>query len=110
MSEFIGNAVIFLFKLAVFVGLPLFGIVKCTETEWWQESERKKQAQEKADATPHVIREADGCKVYAFKSGGSYHYFTRCGSTVTTERTYTENCGKNCTRQKSEVIVTENNK
>jgi hypothetical protein len=110
MSTFIGNAVIFLFKLTVFVGLPVFGIAKCQQSEWYQASEREKRAQEKADATPHVIREADGCKVYAFKSGGTYHYFTRCGATVTTERIYAENCGKNCTKQKSEVIVTENNK
>ncbi|MBU9293056.1 hypothetical protein KTD18_16025 [Burkholderia multivorans] len=67
----------------------------------------RNQAQERADATPHVIREADGCKVYAFEADGRWHYFTRCGDgTVTTERNWTERHGKT-TEHKSETIVTE---
>jgi len=88
----------------------LFGIVKCNGSDYWREHERERSEQEHAEDKPHVIREADGCKVYAFKSSGSYHYFTRCGEAVTTERTYSEACGKNCTRQKSEVIVTNGNR
>lgn len=75
------------------------------------------QAQVKADAIaaqkaaiPHVIRDVDGCKVYAFTAGGHEHYYTRCAESVTTERFYTVPvpCGKACTRQepRSEVIVT----
>lgn len=91
--------------------LVVFGVVKCNGSDWWQESERQREAQEQADSTPHIIRQADGCKVYAWKGGdGVYHYFTRCGETVTTERTYSETCGKNCTRKKSEIIVTKGNK
>lgn len=48
-------------------------------------------AKEEADKLPRVIREADGCKVYAFKSGNDWHFFTRCpNSQVTTERNWKE--------------------
>ena len=64
----------------------------------------------RVDATPHVIREADGCKVYAFKDGDKWHYFARCiNGTVTTERNWTESRqqGKQTiTEHKSETIVT----
>ncbi|WP_334029024.1 hypothetical protein [Burkholderia orbicola] len=69
------------------------------------------RAQARADATPHVIREADGCKVYAFKADDKWHYFTRCSDgTVTTERNWTESRrqGKQTiTENKSETIVTK---
>jgi hypothetical protein len=72
-----------------------------------KEIQERHEAQDRADRTPHVIREADGCKVYAFKTG-EWHYFTRCpNSTVQTDRSYTENCGKNCTRHKVESITTQ---
>lgn len=58
--------------------------------------------------TPHVIREADGCKVYEFEAQGRNHYFTRCPATTSTERNYTVSCGKNCTTVKQETIITDN--
>lgn len=65
-------------------------------------------AHERALETPHVIRQADGCKVYAFKDAGSIHYFTRCPeSIVTTERTWTERQGK-MNVEKHEEIETRN--
>jgi hypothetical protein len=74
-----------------------------------KERAAERAAQERSDATPHVIREADGCKVYAFKSG-DWHYFTRCtDGSVTTERNWSERNGKQ-TVHKSETIVTENNR
>jgi hypothetical protein len=37
----------------------------------------------------------EGCTVYRFNDGGNNRYFTNCqGST-----SWTESCGKNCTRQ-----------
>ncbi|MBU9378737.1 hypothetical protein [Burkholderia gladioli] len=70
----------------------------------------REHAQAAADATPHVIREADGCKVYAFRADSNWHYFTRCpDGTVTTERNWTESRrqGKQTiTEHKSETIVT----
>lgn len=52
-------------------------------------------AQEAANRIPHVIREADGCKVYAFESGGRFHYFTRCpDSHTTTESSWQARQGK----------------
>lgn len=69
------------------------------------------RAQARADAMPHVIREADGCKVYAFMADDKWHYFTRCSDgTVTTERNWTESRrqGKQTiTENKSETIVTK---
>ena len=96
-------------QLAI-IGVLCLGVVKCNNSAWYTEYKKNEAAQEKADETPHVIRTADGCNVYEFKYGGSFHLYTRCGETVTTERTYTESCGKACTRQKSEVIVTKGNK
>ena len=68
----------------------------------------KEAAERKARETPHVIREADGCKVYAFVKGDREHFFTRCPVTTDTERTWEESCGKNCKRQMSEHIMQEN--
>ncbi|MEX3935064.1 hypothetical protein AB4Y32_25280 [Paraburkholderia phymatum] len=86
----------------------LFGVYKCTSSDWYTAQQRAEEAQAAADARPHVIREADGCKVYAFKSGSDWHYFTRCGSEVSTERNWSERHGKT-TEHKSETIVTEGN-
>jgi hypothetical protein len=58
---------------------------------------------------PELLSEADGCKVYRFVDSGT-HYFTRCGSHVETVRNYTENCGKACTRNRTETLTTEGNK
>lgn len=41
---------------------------------------------------PHVVREADGCKVYAFLSGDRWHYFTRCPDARTVTDTAYEHC------------------
>ncbi|MBD1412871.1 MULTISPECIES: hypothetical protein [Burkholderia] len=90
-------------------GACVFGVYSCANSDWYRESERAEAARRHAEETPHVIREADGCKVYAFKSGENWHFFTRCGSTVTTERSWSESCGKNCTARKSESIATDGN-
>ena len=58
---------------------------------------------------PQLLSEADGCRVYRFVDNGT-HYFTRCGEQVNTVRHYTESCGKNCTRNRTEEIITEGNK
>lgn len=90
------------------IGLVGFGLYRCDQSEWHQESERQRRADEKREATPHVIREADGCKVYAFRVDRTDHFFTSCpNAKVTTDRNYTVNCGKNCTRHESETNVTE---
>lgn len=47
---------------------------------------------QKADQTPHIVREADGCKVYAFKSGDRWHFFTRCPNATTVTDTAYEHC------------------
>ncbi|HEX5126379.1 MAG TPA: hypothetical protein VFW00_06540 [Rhodocyclaceae bacterium] len=86
-----------------------FGINSCVNSEWYRGMERIEAIRARAAATPHVIREADGCKVYEFSAAGRDHYFTRCGAVVTTEKTGSESCGKNCTRPTSEIIVTKGN-
>lgn len=98
-------------KIVSIVVLPIIGVYRCQNSEWNKARQRQEEAEARANAIPHVIREAEGCKVYAWK-GGDWHYFTRCGETVTTERHYTVPCGpKNQSRcDRKEVIVTEGNK
>ena len=55
-----------------------------------------------------VIQEMDGCKVYRFYDG-NYHYVTRCGEKVTTQKNWDEYCGKACTHHRTENITTEGN-
>jgi len=94
----------------VFIAVVSFGITSCNNSEWWQSGERARAATDAANAKPHVIRSADGCKVYAFHAGGADHFFTRCENTTMTQRKWTEGCGKNCTKHLTEEITTENAK
>lgn len=58
------------------------------------EADRRAAAErERKERTPHVVREADGCKVYAWKGGDRYHYFTRCPDS----RTFTQQNWQECT-------------
>ena len=100
--------------LGVVVGIPTCTYRSCFSDEALNERQVKRaaeQAQEALDAVPRVIREIDGCKVYAFKSQGMWHYFTRCPASTTTNRTY-EQCHKSgkttVCENKTEQIVTEN--
>jgi hypothetical protein len=94
----------------------LIGIVVIGWSMWhWRDTpeesaakEAQKAAEKLARETPRVIREADGCKVYAFEKSGREHFFTRCPATTDTETTWSESCGKNCRREKSSNILTEN--
>jgi hypothetical protein len=61
------------------------------------------------DRVPAVVSSADGCTVYKFYDNSSWHYFTKCGGTVTTTKNYTENCGKGCSRSRTENMTTEGN-
>ena len=61
------------------------------------------------DRVPAVVSSADDCTVYRFYDNGSWHYFTKCGGTVTTTKNYTENCGKGCSRSRTESMTTEGN-
>tara|TARA_R110000868_G_scaffold300295_4_gene560781 strand:+ start:32243 stop:32569 length:327 start_codon:yes stop_codon:yes gene_type:complete len=61
------------------------------------------------DRVPAVVSSADGCTVYKFYDKGNWHYFTKCGGTVTTTKNYTESCGKNCSRSRTENMTTEGN-
>lgn len=80
------------------IGLILFVGVRDTRTP-----------QEKAfDQIPHVIRQVDGCKTYAFEDGGSNHYFTRCpNSEVTHEHDWTEQEGKTQVRKQETIVTTD---
>jgi hypothetical protein len=93
--------------MAVLAGL----IYGCEFSDWGKAQNAAQEAEYRAESKPHIVREVDSCKVYAWRDDGgrgTTHYFTRCpNSVVTTERNYTEQCGKNCTRHKTETIVTE---
>lgn len=54
-----------------------------------------------------VVQEFDGCKVYRFYDN-NYHYVTRCGSKVTTQKNWDEYCGKACFQHRKEELTTEN--
>jgi len=60
------------------------------------------------DHAMQVVQEMDGCKVYRFYDG-NYHYVTRCGANVITQKNWDESCGKACTRHRTEEITTEGN-
>jgi len=60
------------------------------------------------DHAMQIVQEIDGCKVYRFYDG-NYHYVTRCGANVVTRKNWNENCGKACTRHRTEDITTEGN-
>lgn len=72
--------------------IAFFGVSSCSRSNWFAQQQRDRIAKEQAEQTPHVIREADGCKVYAFKYGDRYHYFARC----TDARTVTESSWDEC--------------
>lgn len=57
-----------------------FGAYLSVTSDFGKERSARAEAEQKARETPHVVREADGCKVYAFERGGRDHYFTRCNS------------------------------
>lgn len=82
-----------------------------TSSDGWKaaraEDDARNAAREAAERQPHVIREADGCKVYAFKVDGRYSYFTRCKDTTTTESSYTVRSGKS-SRTETESITQQN--
>jgi hypothetical protein len=86
------GALWYMLKTVLVIGLMfglLFGLVwGCSQADWVKESARRAEAREAAAATPHVIREVDGCKVYEFKAGGHLHYFTRCPKETTTDSVY----------------------
>lgn len=79
----------------------------CAQSDWFERKEKKRKELEVKEAQPHIIREADGCKVYTFKANGRWHYFTKCGKDVTTESSYSVSCGKNCSKTEVETIITE---
>lgn len=43
----------------------------------------------------------EGCTVFRFVDGGYSRYFTRCDSAAAAGVSWTESCGKNCTRTES---------
>jgi hypothetical protein len=98
-------------KGGLFILVPVLfigGIVLFTQSELGQRLERERDEEIRRRQTPHVIREADGCKVYAFEAGARWHYFTRCPDSRTSTESTWEECrmvGKvrHCD-QKSETI------
>ncbi len=90
----------------LFIGCVVFGVNSCTHSGWYQKSMAESIQQDATDAQPRVIREVDGCKVYTFKSGDRWHYFTRCpNAQTTTESPYSVRVGKT-TQTKIETITT----
>ena len=95
-------------KFVAGVGLIVFGVYSCHDSEAFAEYQKKEAAQKLYRETPRPFKQVDGCTVYEFERDQHTHYFTRCPSTTTTETNRTQSCGKNCTKRVSETIVTEN--
>jgi hypothetical protein len=100
IAKILGGAILAL-VFAVFITL---GLIWAFEVVFSLSDEKKIELR-----VPQLLSEADGCRVYKFVDNGT-HYFTRCGEQVNTVRHYTESCGKNCTRNRTEEITTEGNK
>ena len=97
-----------IFWLAALIVLVV-SVAACQSTDWYKAKEHADALKEQRDRTPYKISDSvDGCTVYTFKDSGNWHYFTRCATTTTTEKNWTESCGKNCTKKKQEIIVTQN--
>jgi hypothetical protein len=102
------HPVLYWLQWPIIIALCCFGVYKCDQ---WDKArpetiaaKKAEVAYEEAQRKPHVIREADGCKVYAFKADGRTHFFTRCpDSRTTTESSWTERHGKS-TVTKTETI------
>jgi prepilin-type N-terminal cleavage/methylation domain-containing protein len=78
------------FIVMVIVGI-VAAIFRIEFSTGGKERRAEQQKEEEAERQPHVVREADGCKVYAFKHGESLHFFTRCpNSSTTTDTTHRE--------------------
>ena len=100
IAKIVGGGILAL-VFAVFITL---GLIWAFEAVFGLNDEQKIELR-----VPQLLSEADGCRVYRFVDNGT-HYFTRCGEQVNTVRHYTESCGKNCTRNRTEEITTEGNK
>lgn len=66
-------------------------------------------ASSNANIAVSLLFEHEGCKVYRFLDAGHYRYYVRCSDgTQATGHTYSESCGKNCTRTRRDEIPTVN--
>lgn len=95
---------------ALIISVTVYGgCISKPAKKYWAEDEAREVADTHARETPHIVRDSgDGCKVYAFSTGDTTHFFTRCspGEQVSTDRNYTERQGKK-TVNKTETIVTQ---
>ena len=90
--------------IVLIAGLALFASVAFLLSVFGPSEEQRAR-----DRVPAVVSSADGCTVYRFYDNGSWHYFTKCGGTVTTTKNYTESCGKGCSQSRTENMTTEGN-
>jgi hypothetical protein len=94
----------FMTIVSVLVGMVLIGLGVVFLAAIFNPTEEQQAQMHKTQ----IISEVDGCKVYRFYDG-NYHYVTRCGDKVTTQKNWSESCGKACTRRRTEELVTEKN-
>jgi len=88
----------------VVIGMVFLGLGVVVLLELFGPTEEQQAQMHKTQ----IISEMDGCKIYRFYDG-NYHYVTRCGDKVTTQKNWSEYCGKACTRRRTEELVTEDN-
>lgn len=94
--NFIGRAEL------VLVLLPLMLLTGCAK------SPISTQRTDNPAVQSSLLATIDGCRVWRFEDGGRLHYFARCADgSRGIELTYSESCGKNCTRQVDASIIAE---
>lgn len=101
----------FLYPAVAFLVAFIGGTYLTKISDSYQQQEHERAKRERRESIPHVIREADGCKVYAFLAAERYHYFTRCPNERTTTDSSWEECrqsGKvrSCTTKTEQIEVT----
>jgi hypothetical protein len=97
-----GSAAMFVFVVLLAGG----GIKACHDSDSHQAHLAERARIEQAERQPHVVREVDGCKVYRFRSGDHWHFFTRCPDSVTsTDTGRTERRGRSSRTEYSTIEV-----
>jgi hypothetical protein len=104
MRDWISQLIIAL----VFVGVPIFGVHSCVNSDWHQKELAAAKEQEARERIPRLYSEAGDCAVYTFKAGDRWQYFTRCKGAATSTTTTWNECstvGKQtqCTPRSSTV-------
>lgn len=100
-----GGIFVWVFILMGLVAGGILGVISFAN--WISDTPENRKAAAQA-RIPKIYSKVDGCTVYIWNNDGRNHYFTKCDNTnkVITENSWTENCGKACSKTVVEKIET----